>query len=391
MHIGLFTDCYTPQVNGVVTSVQILEKELRKQGHRVTVITVKVPGYVDDTPSILRIPSVPFIKWNEFRVGIPTYNETYRKIKKLELDVIHTHTEFTLGFIGKHMATRMNIPIVHTYHTMYEDYTHYVFDHRYGKQMVKKLLTTSSRLYVRRYDGIIAPTAKTEAALRSYGVRNKISVVPTGIDIDSFEHKGTEAQNNALRAKYGLKPSDYLLLSLGRVSKEKSVDAIIRQMPKIKAQIPEAKLLIVGDGPFKNALELMVAELNLTDCVLFTGQVPFEDVGGFYSAANLFVNASKTETQGLTIIEAIASNLPVVVYDDLNIEGVVIEEVSGRLFKEEATLRAQIIDAYKDKDSTEAMTANAYELVQALSKEKFAENVLSVYEGLLQETYMAAI
>lgn len=391
MHIGLFTDCYSPQVNGVVTSVKILEEELRTLGHQVTVITVSAPGYEDDHDNVLRMPSVPFIGWSEFRLGIPMYNETYRKIKRLGLDVIHTHTEFTVGLIGKHLATLMDIPIIHTYHTMYEDYTHYVFDHKYGKRVVKKIITTSSKFYVRRYDSIIAPTSKTKNALRGYGVRNNIHVVPTGIDIKKFEHNTEPSSQIALRAKYDLKKDDYVLLALGRISKEKSMDALVRQMPRILKFIPNAKLLIVGDGPFRSTLALMVKEMRLEEHVIFTGQVSYEEVGRFYCSADLFVNASTSETQGLTIIEAMASRLPVVVYDDLNVEGIVMQGTSGRLFKEEEDLSNQIISAYNNDYETKRMVDNGHAIVQDLSKEKYALSMEGVYMQLRKIAYKSAV
>lgn len=387
MHIGLFTDCYSPQVNGVVTSVKLLEEELINRGHKVTVITVRVPGYEEDHANVLRIPSVPFRKWKEFRLGIPLYNETYRKIKKLGLDVIHTHTEFTVGMIGKHLASMMGIPVIHTYHTLYEDYTHYVLDNKYGKRMIRMIITTHSRFYVRSYDSIIAPSAKTEKVLRSYGVKNRINIIPTGIDLEKFRHCYSEEDNLTLRRKYGLDEGDYMILSLGRISKEKDVDAIIRQMPCILKRIPEAKLLIVGDGPFRRTLEMMVEELNLRRHVIFTGQVPFDEVGRFYSAADLFANASHSETQGLTIVEAMASKLPVVVYDDLNVEGLVLDDVSGRLFKEEKVLGEQIIRAYEDKKKTDEMIQEGSKIVSALSKENFAANVEALYDRLVTYKY----
>jgi len=391
MHIGLFTDCYTPQVNGVVRSVKLLEEELRRLGHRVTVITIKIPDdhrLEEIDGHILRIPSVPFRKWSEFRLGIPMYNETYRKIKKLKLDVIHTHTEFTVGLIGKHMSTLMDIPIVHTYHTMYEDYSHYVFDHKYGKRVVKKLITTGSKIYVKRYDSIIAPTSKTRQALRSYGVRNVINIIPTGIDLIKFKHHKSPLENLNLRRSYGLSQDDYLLLSLGRLSKEKSVDRLIDQLPKVLRFVPKAKLLIVGDGPYKSTLMKQVKEMGLEEAVVFTGQVPFEEVGGFYCAADLFVNASPSETQGLTIVEAIASKLPVVVYDDLNVEGLVMRGATGRLFKTEEGLGNQIIGAYNNDEETRRMADKAYVIVQGLSKESYALNVQHVYEDMVKTMLM---
>ena len=388
MHIGLFTDCYTPQVNGVVTSVKLLEEELRKLGHRVTVITVKVPDYHEEQRNVLRIPSVPFMKWSEFRLGIPIYNETYRKIKKLKLDVIHTHTEFTVGFIGKHVSTLMDIPIVHTYHTMYEDYSHYVFDHKYGKKVVKKLITTTSKIYVRKFDHIIAPSLKTSKALRGYGVRNIIDIIPTGIDLKKFQHHLSIEERDILRKKYGFSRDDYVILSLGRVSKEKSIEVLVDQLPRILRFVPNAKLLIVGDGPYKSTLVNKVKTMRLEEYVVFAGQVPFEEVGGFYSAADLFANASESETQGLTIVEAIASKLPVVVYDDLNVEGLVIQGVTGRLFKTEVALGNQIIAAYNNDMETNRLIENGYRIVQNLSKEIFALNVQKVYVQMIKPAKM---
>lgn len=388
MHIGLFTDCYTPQVNGVVTSVKILEEELRKLGHRVTVITVKMPNDHQEQAHVLRIPSVPFMKWSDFRVGIPIYNETYRKIKKLNLDVIHTHTEFTVGLIGRHMATLMDIPIVHTYHTMYEDYTHYVFDHKYGKRVVKKLITTTSKMYVRKYDHIIAPSSKTSVALKSYGVRNKINIIPTGIDLEKFQHHLSPKATESLREHCGFSQDDYVILSLGRVSKEKSIDVLLDQLPRLLKFIPKVKLLIVGDGPYKSTLMAKVKTMKLEEVVVFTGQVAFEKVGDYYCAANIFANASASESQGLTIVEAIATKLPVVVYDDLNVEGLVIQGVSGRLFKSENTLGNQIIAAYNNEAETKRMVDNAALMVQNLSKEKFALDVQRIYEQMIKPVKM---
>lgn len=391
MHIGLFTDCYAPQVNGVVTSVEILEKELIARGHKVTVVTVAVPEYIDEKDNVLRIPSLPFTKCKEFRLGIPLYNETYRKIKRLGLDVIHTHTEFTVGMIGKHLASILNIPIVHTYHTMYEDYTHYVFDHKYGKGIVKKIITSTSKRYVRKYDGIIAPSEKTRTALRSYGVQNEIYVVPTGIDVEAFSHQYDQEVTGRLREKHGIAEDDFVLLSLGRVSKEKSVDVLIRQMPRILKFIPKAKLVIVGDGPFRQTLEYMVDEMKLNDHISFIGQVPFEDVGKYYCMADLFVNASQSETQGLTIIEAMASRIPIIVYDDLNIKGIVEHGVSGRLFKEESQLGSQVISAYNNITETQAITEQGFQKVQALSKEIFGESIEHVYKALNHKAVMSIV
>lgn len=383
MHIGLFTDCYYPQVNGVVTSVKTLEEELIKRGHKVTIVTVKVPGYQDESDNVLRIPSIPFNRWQEFRLGLPLYNTTYRLIKKQSFDIIHTHTEFTVGYIGKRIAKHLDIPMLHTYHTMYEDYTHYVLDLKYGKKIVKKFITSTSKRYVKKYQGVVAPSQKTMTALRSYGVRNDIFVVPTGVDVSRFGGVGDESFREKICQKHGFAPTDYLLLSLGRISMEKSIDQIITAMPTIMDSVPNTKLVIVGDGPYKSTLVDLVANLGLEKVVVFEGQVPFDAVGDYYRSCDVFVNASKTETQGLTILEAMASEIPIVVYDDTNIEGIVYDGVNGCLFKTSEKMSQEIVTLLSDVSVSKQLCERALETVQSMSKEVFVKNIEEVYAHLI--------
>lgn len=386
MKIGIFTDCYYPQINGVVTSVLMLEQELIKLGHEVTIVTVKVPNHVDTKDNIIRIPSVPFAKWKEFRLGLPFFHDSYKLIKSLQFDLIHTHTEFSVGFFGKYVAKSLNIPIIHTYHTMYEDYTHYVSNIKHGKALVKKAIINSSKQYVKNYDGVIAPTDKTLNALRRYGVTNNIFVVPTGIDLRHFNrYPKSNPVVQSIMAQFGLTGADKIILSLGRVSEEKSIHVIINQMPKLLKQIPNAKLLVVGDGPYRATLMQLVTDLDLTAEVLFAGQVAFEQVAYYYSVADVFVSASKTETQGLTIMEAMASQVPVVVYDDTNVKDIVIDQVSGRLFETEPELTQALVDCFSNQADTYLMTEKALEIVKSLSKESYARNAENVYYQLLNE------
>ncbi|WP_105616147.1 glycosyltransferase family 4 protein [Vallitalea okinawensis] len=385
MNIGIFTDCYYPQINGVVTSVRILEEELLKRGHNVTIITVDIPGYIEESDHVIRVKSVPFSKWKEFRIGVPFLPLAYKTVKSLNLDLIHTHTEFSIGHLGRYLAKVQNIPILHTYHTMYEDYTHYVFNSKYGKNMVRKLIKQGSKLYVKKYDAIIVPTDKTKSALLGYGVTNNIHVVPTGINIEHFDqHDQDHPKLKEIRNELGIQPDDYVILSLGRISEEKSIDLTIKQMKRLIIHEPHAKLIIVGDGPYRQTLEKLTLDMNLDNCVHFVGRVPFDDVSYYYSLAKVFVSASKTETQGLTIMESMASMLPVIVYDDDNVKGIVINGYSGRLFNTESELTTCIIDAIRHPDMTNQMTHHAFDIVQSLSKEAFGENAEKVYQEVLR-------
>ncbi len=311
--------------------------------------------------------------------------DTYRTIKKLDLDVIHTHTEFSVGMLGKHMARSLGIPCIHTYHTMYEDYTHYVFKLKYGKSIIRKAIIKSSKSYVKKYDGIIAPTDKTLDALRRYGVTNRIYVIPTGIDLRAFKHydRDTPIIRKVLKEN-NLSAKDKIILSLGRLSEEKNVQTIIGQMPSLLEREPDVKLLIVGDGPYRTKLEKLCRRLSVQERVVFVGKVPFEDVSLYYSLADVFVSASKSETQGLTIMEAMASMVPVIVFDDLNVKDVVIKDVSGRLFKTEEELTDQLHDCFTRISLTKDMTLNGASIIRSLSKESFARSAENVYSLLLQ-------
>jgi len=388
MNIGIFTDCYYPQINGVVTSVMMLQEELEKRGHKVTIITVKVPNYIEERENVIRIKSIPIIRMNEFRLGIPFNVPLIRMIKALKLDLVHTHTEFSVGLLGKYMARVLDIPLVHTYHTMYEDYTHYIYNLKYGQRVVKKMVTKSCKVYAKKYSCIIAPTDKTLISLRRYGIKNDIHILPTGIDIDKFAK--LEADNlvrTALRKSHHIEETDFVLLSLGRISKEKNIEFLLGEMPELIKMHKNLKLVIVGDGPYLNQLLKKCEALKLNKHVIFLGRVPYEAIGQYYKMADVFVSASYTETQGLTIIEAMASDLGVVVYDDTNVQGIVMEGESGRLFTSEAELKRQISDAINHPSKTMAMRKRGLEIVKTLSKESYAENAEKIY-NLLVEKHM---
>lgn len=386
MKIGLFTDCYYPQINGVVTSVMLLKEALEDLGHEVYVVTVKIPNHdASGEKNIIRVPSIPFAKWKEFRVGIPSFfHHSFYKLQALNLDIIHTHTEFSLGLLGRFFAKTMHLPLVHTYHTMYEDYTHYVSN--LGQPMVKSLMQKSSKFYLKGYDVVIVPSQKTKQALRSYGVSNYLEILPTGINVKQFVPLPKSSQTiQDLSRKYGYDSSNIILLSLGRVSQEKSIDFLIEAMPHLISDNNQLRLLIVGDGPYKSQLESLVKSLNLDKYVCFTGRIPFSQVVHYYSLADFFVNASKTETQGLTIFEAMAACLPVIVYDDDNITDVVIKGKSGRLFTNQETYIQAVLEAIHAPELNFAMATKGKQIIDSLSKEAFGKSILGIYEKMISE------
>jgi 1,2-diacylglycerol 3-alpha-glucosyltransferase len=387
MNIGIFTDAYYPQVSGVVTSTMILKNELIKLGHSVTIITVTHPD-VDEEEGIIRLPSIPFFLLPSQRVGMIYSRKIMNKIKKLDLDIIHTQTEFSIGLFGRIVAKKLDIPVVHTYHTMYEDYIHYVSRGimlKPASEFAKKV----SKLYCRDCSAIIVPTLKVKDALQHYGLIRHIDVIPTGVNMEPFEKSNyKEELIKEEKRFFGINETDPVVLFIGRIAKEKSVDVIVNSMKVLTEKIPNCKLLIVGDGPERENLEELAKELNIEKSVIFTGERPWAEIGKYYQMGNVFVGASLTETQGLTFAEAMAAQIPVVAKYDKNLDGMIRDKFNGRFFYKDENLAEILFRILIDKKGADTMVKNAYSGIGKLSSKCFGESVEKVYMEVEKQTFM---
>ena len=338
MNIGLFTDTYFPQLSGVATSIKTLKDALEEQGHNVFIFTTTDPHIKKGTiePNVFRFSSIPFVSFTDRRIAFRGFFEATKVAKEVKLDIVHTQTEFALGTIGKYVAHQLKIPAIHTYHTMDEDYLHYVLNgHLLRPYHVKQF----TRGYLKNMDGVIAPSERVEALLERYGVKIPIRVIPTGVDIKSMN----EADNRDIRAELDIDKDAPVILTLSRIAAEKKIDHILDVMPDIIEEFPKVKLVIAGDGPDVKMLKEHVERLTLEDYVIFTGAIAHEDVGNYYKMADLFVSASDTETQGLTYIEALAAGTQCVVYDTDYTEHVFDDEMYGKIFTTKKEMLADIL------------------------------------------------
>lgn len=377
MNIGLFTDTYFPQVSGVATSIKTLRDELIAQGHHVYIFTTTDPHakHDDVKNGIYRFKSIPFVSFTERRIALTGWVRVLRIAKKLQLDIVHNHTEFSLGLMGKEVAHSLGIPCIHTYHTMYNDYLHYIAN---GRILKPKDVATLVRLYMKNITGVIAPSERVLDTLLDYGVTAPIRVIPTGVDLRAYSHQDSPAKLLALRKKLGYTAETPVLLSLSRLAYEKNIHAVIEAMPDILAQRPQARLLIVGDGPARPTLERQVKEMGLQDVVQFTGVIPNEDVHSYYQMADVLVSASDTETQGLTYIEALASDLPIVVMRSPYTDELIDAPAIGHSFQKRADLVAGVI-YYLDHPSTTEEVAKRQAKLRDISAEVFAKRVVKFY------------
>jgi len=381
MNIGVFTDTYYPQINGVVTSTRMLEKELNKLGHQVFIITTTNPDVTHAAPRVFRLPSMPFIFLPSQRVTFLYSPKLLVKLKQLKLDIVHTQTEFPVGIFGKIVSEFYRIPMVHTYHTMYEDYVHYIAN---GHLITPKIAQKFSRIFCNRADIVISPVQKTREYLDEIGVIRPIRVIPTGLDFSPFlKENYSREQVDLVKAELGINPEDPVIITIGRVAKEKSIEVLIEQMPKLRERLPNVKLVIVGPGPYIEVLKNLAEQLCVTDMVIFTGGRPWEVIPLYYQIGDVFATASTSETQGLTYIEAMAGKTPVVVKRDRSVEDIIINGETGYCFEQNYEAADMLYRALTNREEAKKMAEEGFKRISHLSAAHFASQVEQVYNEAL--------
>ena len=382
MRIGLFVDAYVPEINGVVTATKTLFDVFRKHGEEIYVITTNPFGkevMVQD--NVIRIPGIELKKLYGYRVAWIYNRHAANYIKKLHLDIIHVQTEASIGIFGRIFAKKFDIPLVYTYHTMYIDYTYYftrgILD-PLAKSMVKKL----SKRLANSSTEFITTSEKTKKALRSYGIKKYINVIPNGIDISQFSSSPYKEENfRKYREEHGYVDT-FLLLSLGRIAKEKSIDVCLKEYALFLKSEPKqkTKFLIVGDGPAKEELQKLAIDLGIIENVVFVGKVSHEETAFFYNLCDLYLSASTSETQGLTFIEAMSSSLLVLCQYDDNLNDVILDGKTGFFFYSENQCHELLnrILSLREEEK-EKIRQQAYEHVQKYSVEIFYQSMREVY------------
>lgn len=388
MRIGIFSETYTPYISGLVTSEVMLKKALEKEGHEVYVVTANLETFkyeYDEKDKILRIPGVPTGIYDSRLTSIYPI-QAINKIKSWNLDVIHSQTEFAIGTFARIFAKQYNIPLVHTYHTMYEDYIHYVTK-GYFKKSSKKLVEYFTKFYCdTTATELIVPTNKTYKLFKEkYRFDKNIHIIPTGIEVERFfEENVDEEQVKNLKKSLGLTKKDFVILFVGRLAEEKNVKFLIESHKALINKNYNVKLIIVGDGPDKEAYEEYAASLGLDKDVIFTGKASWDAMPCYYHIADVFATASKTETQGLTIIEAMASNVVPVCMKDEAFQSMVTEDLNGLFFETQEEYQKQIEFLYDNPKELSRIDNQARIQAEHYGSRGYALSVLEVYDRAIK-------
>lgn len=384
MRIGLFTDTFYPEINGVATSCLTLERELTRKGHEVHVFAPRCKGWQENVrEGIHYVSSAPLLVLKDRNVALPTPILS-RDAEQLRFDVVHTNSEFVMGMLGHHVAGRLGCAIVHTYHTVWEDYTYYV-THGFADETARGLMRKYSQWWCNRFSRVIVPTDKTRELLLRYGVASPIDIIPSGMDIERFSPaRHSPQQRQQARRACGVEPHERVLLYIGRIAREKNLTEVMRVFPGLHERLPNVRFVLVGEGPMANELQAQAQALGVADAVTLVGPKPWEEIDRYYAMGDVFVCTSHSETQGLTYVEAMASGLCVCAAKDPCLNGVIEDGVSGVLCEDgDDALLLALLRAFSDEGARIAKAAPTH--AEPFGARAFAQKIEACYLKAITE------
>ncbi len=376
MKIGIFTDSYRPYISGVVRSIDTFGKELKKRGHDIYIFCPAYPGAKKED-KVFRFASFPAPTKKDFSVAIPFSWHILQTVKNLNLDIIHVHSPFLMGHLGEKCARKHKIPLVFTYHTLYDQYAHYM---PFLRGLTSKIAKRWGINFSNKCDLVITPTTIIKKYLQESGVKTAVVNIPTGLEISDF----AQVDKNWLREKYNISKNNVVLIYVGRLGKEKSVEFLVNSFSKIVNKVKKVSLVLVGSGPDEARLKSLAAEFNISSKVIFTGLLAKREVFNAYAGSDIFVFASLTETQGIVLLEAKASGLPVVAVAAFGVQEMVEHGKDGFLTSnDEDIFTKQLLSLVQDSQLRRKMSQQARINAAQFSTEKTTEHLLNAYRELL--------
>ncbi len=372
LHIAFFTNTYRPTMSGVVRSIETFRTAFTEMGHNVFIFAQKSHDYEDTEPFIFRYPAVEFPFVNDYALPMPFSRTVDNVLPSLKLNVIHSHHPFLLGDVAADKAKSLGLPMVFTFHTRYDEYAHNI---PLSPDFTKSVVDLWMAHYLEKCHHIITPSDSIKKILIDNGVQGEITTIPTGIEVKPF----LEADGQKIRDKYGW-GDDLVLISVGRLAKEKSFDTLLEAAAKVMQDRSHVRLVIVGGGLEKKSLAKLAKNLRIADRVLFTGSVPFEEVPNYLKAADIFCFASTSETQGLVTMEAMAAGLPIVAVDATGTSDAVENGKDGLLTEDSADALAQAMEkVIDDSELRQKLIEGAKEKVDWFDIRIQAKRMLDVY------------
>ena len=343
MKIALFTETYVPDVNGVVTHVKTLRHGLLAMGHEVLIVTADKHckhHYIQD--GILHCPSIEMKRFYGFGVAPPYSRRRLKMIRAFNPDIIHIHHEFGIGLSGIVYAKLYKKPLVYTLHTMYDQYMYYIAP-KFFLNTATKFSHQYERMIARMATMLTGPSQKCDEYFKRIGVTKEVNLIPNSADLEMFDYqKATAAEKAALREKLGISPDAMIVCFAGRLGKEKSLDTLLDFWAESLTPADNLHMLIMGDGPEREALIQQAKDLGIAQQVTFTGMINHAEMPVYYAISDIFATASLSEMNSISMLESMASGLPVLQrYDELNADQIQTG-VNGHLFNTAADMAEKL-------------------------------------------------
>lgn len=374
MRIAQFAESYRPVINGAAVAVDAISDALSAE-HHVEIFAPRFPGHVD-TKDVHRFPSYSFPGHRDYPLAFPFSASIGRHFRKAGFDVVHTHSPFALGQVGRRWARRNGIPLVMTYHTLYVEYAHYAKG--IPPALSRTYLESLTRRYCNACDAVAVPTSPIREVLLGYGVTRPIEVIPTGLKLEPPHPR----DRHYLREKWGIPEDVPLALYAGRLAQEKNLELLFASFARVAGDLPNAWLLVAGDGPYRAVCERLAKASGCGERIVFAGFVAPEEMPRIYASADVFAFCSRTDTQGLVLIEAKAAGLPVVSVNAFGPTEVVVDGVDGFLVPDDAeAFSAALIRLLREPELRQTMSQAALSEIRRFSIEETARAYLRLYEA----------
>lgn len=388
MNIAYFLEAYHPYVNGVISYVSMMKTGLERQGHNVLVVaadpTILRHKYVD---GVLYCPAKRIKSLYGYGLALPVSVKRYGIIKKFNPDIIHIHNEFSISLFGANVAKLLHRPLIYTLHTMYDDYIYYI-----AKGPLKPIVRSASYKYFSFFANsatmLLSPSKKAVEYFKKCGVKKPVLVVPNSIDMDMYDYEKIPAgKKTELRESLGLGGDDITVaVFIGRLGKEKSIDYLLECFAAHIKPEDKLRLLVIGDGPEKQALRDKAHRLGIDNMVVFAGKIEHSLVPAYYAAADLFVSASLTEMMSISMMEAVASGLTAVLRLDPQNADQIKQGVNGYLFEKPEEMAAILkMLAQKSPEEKAEMRKTVRESMRELGIDESASRLIEIYKQATTE------
>ena len=382
MNIAIFTNNYLPNPYGVTGSIESFRHQFEKLGHQVFIFAPKYKNHQDNNKNVFRYPALDIEYKIKFPIVIPYSLRIEKEIEKLDFDIIHSQHPNLLGTSAKKWAREKNIPLVFTWHTLYDQYTHFV--PIIPNKLAAKIIIRKAVKYANECDFIVTPTNSVKKIIKNWGVTNKnVDSIPTGIEEEFYQN----ANRNKIRNKFNVKDNEVLLLLVSRLTQEKNIEFLFSSITKVLKNNLNVKFLVCGDGYLLPKLKKLAKENDLQEKIIFEGIVSKEELKNYYAAGDIFVYSSKSETQGMIISEAMYMGLPIVAVDAPGVCDLVQDEVNGFLTKENEFKFSSATQKLIDSKELRAAFSEASKRIahENFTDKVCAEKMLNIYQYLIKE------